>query len=107
MAIGLPVMSAVFLVDSNFDKMWLSRRNILVSATPSEIKCDWYVCMYKLALWLIELQKFDSFVQSNVLLILRFLKTFLLLFKEIHLSCLLTYSKVRFLLVVKDYKEKG
>jgi hypothetical protein len=47
-AIGLPpVTSAVFLIASNFGEMCVSRRNIWdVSATPSGMKREWYVCMY-------------------------------------------------------------
>jgi hypothetical protein len=38
-------MYAVFLIAKSFGKTWVSQRNILdVSATPSGINREWYVC---------------------------------------------------------------
>jgi hypothetical protein len=46
LAMGLlPVMSVVFLVASNFGKIWVPRRNIGDGSVTSSIKSEWCVCM--------------------------------------------------------------
>jgi hypothetical protein len=47
-AMGLPPVTSVVFLITKFGKTWVSRRNIWdTSATPSGIKREWYVCMYK------------------------------------------------------------